>query len=530
MPKNITLTHPTIVDFYAKNPHLNVEEMNIMFIDILKTLSIDLTKTLENSKLGELQKGFSTLKDALRDDIQNMKKEYTDGVQNALKTNSLENIDKVSTLIEKNLERNTTSLVDKTSNILNDIIPRTNSDQQRHLEGIVKEFHNSISADTKRLLETSNNDEGYMNKVLDSLDNRFSNLSNQLQQPLISFISATENRMKRDDDTLKKIADGLDSKFNNLQSQMHEPIIKMISGSEERMKSDIGSLKETTLVQAREQEKMGRDVSDFLNKYKNSTSTKGAISENMLYEVLQIVFPTDEIVDSRAQTASGDFIVNRRNTNLPSILIENKDYTTNVDTREVTKFERDVRERKIHGIFLSQTSSITFKDLFQVDIIDGLIHVYVPNADFSQEKLNIAVKIIDNLSPALNTINDKQCQDDVNITMRDLERIAEEYRKFSVKSSEAIDFNKSSHNTMLNNLEELVFPTIQNILISTGKCVPTDPLTCTYCMGYTGKNKTSLGAHTRKCKMNPKSPLYTPSSDTESPPTPPPGIEVELTM
>ncbi len=459
MPESITVTNATILDFYSKNPHLDFEQMNLMFLHILKTLSTDLTKTVENSKIGELQAAFSLLKE----DIQSIHRGYTTEVNAALKTSSLENMEKLTTL----LERNTTSIVDKATNILNDIIPRSQIGHQKHMETIVKEFHNNISVDTKRLLELNNNGEG----------------------------------------DVMKLMEGLDNKFINLTSQIHEPLLKSISGSEERMKNDIGMLKETTIIQAREQEKMGSELMDFLNKYKNSTTAKGSISENMLYEILQTIFPGDEIVDCRNITASGDFIVNRRDASLPSILVENKDYKLSVDTREVTKFERDVHEKRCHGIFLSQSSPITFKELFQVDIIDNLIHVYVPNTNFNQDKINIAVKIIDQLSPALNAVNNQDV-DSMKILPDDLERIADEYRKFSVKRSEMIDFLKNTHVTMLNNLEDFSLPSIQSFLVSTGKVVPTDPLTCRYCRNFTGKTKSSLAAHQRKCKLNPKSPLY----------------------
>ena len=89
--------------------------------------------------------------------------------------------------------------------------------------------------------------------------------------------------------------------------------------------------------------------------------------------------------------------------------------------------------------------------------------------------------------------------------MDDIERIAEEYRKFSVKRCEMIDFIKDTHNTMLSNMEEFVLPSIYSLLISTGKVIPDDPLTCKYCNSFKGKTKSSLAGHVRKCKMNPKS-------------------------
>lgn len=512
MEKSITITNAKIVDFYVQNPHLDCEQMNLLFIDILNSLSTDLTKTIENSKFGELRQAIGNLKE----EVHTIKKEYTQEVQSALKTNSLESIDKVTSM----LERNTSSLMDKTSNMLNEIIPKAQYGQQKHVEAVMKEFHDSISADTKRLLETNNTEERNADKLIEGLDNRFANLINQIQQPLLTSISATEERIKgdlrlqepllnfinateekmiRDGESIQKIENSINDKID----QVHEPLMKFIAAREERMKTELGSMRESTIIQAKEQEKMAKEVAEFLNKYKNSTTTKGAISENMLYEILQNIFPCDEIVDCRSMTASGDFIVNRQDTTLPSILIENKDYKANVDTREVTKFERDVRERKCHGVFLSQSSPITFKGLYQIDIIDGLIHVYVPNAGFNKDKIQIAVQIIDHLSPALVASKGEHKDTDTMVSLDEIERIAEEYRKFSTKRAEMIDFIKNTHNTMLSNMEEFVLPSLQSLLVSIGKAVPDDPLTCKYCRCFKGKSKASLAAHVKRCKFAP---------------------------
>jgi hypothetical protein len=124
----------------------------------------------------------------------------------------------------------------------------------------------------------------------------------------------------------------------------------------------------------------------FLNKYKYNSTIKGSVSESELYSILQKIFHSDEIIDCRGETASCDYEVRRLNDKKPTILFENKDYSRSTTTDEVLKFQRDLKNRNHHGIMISQNSPITFKELFQIDIIDGLIHLYLPNLQYNEEK------------------------------------------------------------------------------------------------------------------------------------------------
>jgi hypothetical protein len=456
MAKIITITDHDIVEFYNKNTHLNPTDINRTFIEILKTLSTDLSKTLENTKLEKLKTSINSLKE----EVQKMKQEQADTTKEAFKTFTLENIEKINFVVEKN----TSALIDKTTNILNDIIPRNQNNNQQRVESIVREFHNSISADTKKLLETNTRDDEKLKSLINGIDNQFSNMSVQLQQPLINFMKA----------------------------------------SEERMMGGIDKLKESSFIQAKEQEKMSDEIMEFLNKYKHSANAKGVVSENMLYNALQNVFPTDEIIDCRSETASCDFMVNRKDPKLPSILVENKDYGRQVETREVVKFERDIQERKCHGIFLSQSSGITFKEPFHIDIIEGLIHVYVPNVMFNIDKIKIAVDIIDNLAPALSFVEENYEQDNLIISNAEIDLLTDEYKKWGEKRNQTIELMRSA----MTNVESMKLPSVQNILISAGKINASASLMCPCCKNYMGKSKQSLAAHMRKCKLNPKSSTY----------------------
>jgi hypothetical protein len=216
--------------------------------------------------------------------------------------------------------------------------------------------------------------------------------------------------------------------------------------------------------------------------------------------------PSDEIIRVSSETASCDFKVNRKNKDKPTILFENKDYNRSVTTDEVTKFERDIKIQRAHGIFISQNTPITFKDNFQIDIVNNLIHVYIPNCKYDTEKIRIAIDIIDNLSAKLNIINNTNEVDDDHMystSKTDIDDLANEYRNFAVQKVAIQEMVRVFSKQLLDKLEDVQLPKIKNILIKFG-LIDNENLKCPHCNVYEGKNKASLSAHLRNCKFNKK--------------------------
>jgi len=198
-----------------------------------------------------------------------------------------------------------------------------------------------------------------------------------------------------------------------------------------------------------------------------------------------------------------DFKVNRIDKTKPTILFENKDYTRSVNTDEVKKFERDLQTQKSHGVFLSQKSPITYKHNFQIDIINGLIHLYIPNAEYDTEKLRLAVDIIDNLSLRLQMI-DNASEEDIPISKEDLDDVLDEYKTFVNQKMQMNELIKTMSKQLNDKMEEIQLPKLNKLFIKIGRLENDNEFKCSFCNNYSGKNKASLGAHMRNCKMNPK--------------------------
>jgi len=463
---SITITDETIISFYKSNPNLDIVSMNHIFIEILKNLSTNLSNTIQsttNSKIlslvTDIHSNISSIKSDIIIKLHESKKEYIEDVKTILSNNSLTNNEKLNALIEKNND----TLLTKTTLIVNDVIPKSQDKNYLQIETCIKNFCSTITQDTTKLLELSN----------------------------------------KDDVQIKNIVENIDKQFNQMISTIQQPIFTFIQSSEERTNTGIQQLKEHLSTQQNNQQKLTNELNDFLNKYKNNSSSKGNVSEAELYYIIQSVMPSDEIIKVGTDTATCDFKVNRIDKNRPTILFENKDYSRSVTTEEIKKFERDLQLQKNHGIFVSQKSPITFKQNFQIDIINGVIHIYIPNAEYDANKIKIAVDIIDNLSSKLQTISNTN-EDEYSISKEDMDDIIEEYRLFISQKLQMIEVIKSMNKQLLDKMEEIQLPKLKKLFIKIGNIENDNEFKCAFCNTWSGKNKASLGAHLRNCKLNPK--------------------------
>jgi hypothetical protein len=307
----------------------------------------------------------------------------------------------------------------------------------------------------------------------------------------------------KDDSRTDSIIKDIETQFTKMISTIQQPIFSFIQSSEERTNTGIQTVKDNLITQQSVNQKLTSELNDFLNKYKNNSSTKGNVSEAELYYILQSLMPSDEIIKVNSDTATCDIKINRMDKSKPSILFENKDYGRSVTTDEVKKFERDLQIQKLHGIFISQKSPITYKNNFQIDIINGLIHIYIPNAEYDASKIKIAIDIIDNLALKLKLIENTN-DDDYSINKEDMEDIIEEYRNFVSQKLQMIDTIKLVTKQLIDKMEDIQLPKIKKLFMKLGNIENDNDFKCTFCNSWSGRNKASLGAHIRNCKFNPK--------------------------
>lgn len=464
--KVIRITNKEVISFFEENRHLDITSMNLLFIEIMKNLSVNLTHNIAstvNSKIldvvTEINSNVSKMKMEFVMKLHESKKEYMDDVKSILSSSSLSNMDKINSIIEKSND----NLIAKTTLLVNDIVPKTQERNKVQLEEYIRSQCAAIANDTQKLLSLTAKDERNVNSISDILESQLNKMITNIQQPIFSVINSSEDRNT-----------------------------KNISGLHDILKS-----------QKDDQSRLSKDLGDFLNRYKSNSSVKGNVGEVQMLYMLQHLMPSDEITRVNGNTANCDIRVRRYGCDKPTILFECKDYTEQVPSREVEKFERDVQEQKTHGIMVSHKTPITFKNAFEINIINNLIHVYVPNCEYSTDKLKIAIDIVDSLDLRLKAMEKDNSEGNATLSKSDYYELVREYNEFADKKAIAIDSLNKMTAQMKSLIELIELPKLKSWFISNGSLENDSDLLCRFCKCYEGKNKTSLGAHIRKCKLNP---------------------------
>ena len=462
MPKYV-LTHAKCVQFYDEHPHLDFNLMNALMIEFYKQT---LAET-DNSKLDT-----KSIKKLLKTQEQTMiehQKKVSDEVKlfREIQTMSSKNInDSIKNIKEfQHISQTTIDNVQRT-------LSTSNSEISNIISGQLNEYKKEYLSEVKSILSSNSlkSDEQSrekLDKYLDSFSEKF-------------------NSSKSNDIILNNINKLLDDKHSNLLNNIQQPIFSHLNTSEDRITKSLSDIREKT--------NLFEDIKEQFDKQHNS-SYKGQNSENKLEIVLNTIFPSSKIENTTGIPHSGDFIVDRGENKI-KLLFENKDYNVNIPPKEIEKFINDCDTQNCCGVFLSQNTGITLKEPYQIDIHKGNVLVYIHETNYDPDKINIAVQIIDSLYNQLESNIDFQ---DATISKELLERINKEYQLFISQKKELLSIFRESHKKFTSQLESFQLPCMQSLLMEHFAQVETNDLQCSICNSFTAKNNRSLSAHKRGC-------------------------------
>lgn len=453
-PPTLTLTNKRVYDFYAANPHISFESMNLVLLDLIEQLHNDISKVSAATATAEIlacvreiHNGVSTLGDTLALKLHDTNKSFIETTKLVIGMASSENADKITQL----LNRNTDTFIER----INTSIPKMNDESNRRIQQMLGDVHHSLQNDMRTLLDsTRNKDEVHDRGILEALETKLM----KQQQPLFSYISANQDQ-----------------------------IISHISG-----------IKETAVIGQAASDKLFSELGEFLGKYRSSSQFKGQCSENMLETVLNKLYPTADIANTTAAKASGDFIMKREDR--PTIMIENKNYERNVNLDEVKKFLRDVTDLQCSGIMMSQFSGIASKPNGFIEVHDSNVLIYLHNVDYSPEKIKMAVDVIDNLTSKLETIAAHEEQTGIVIRKDVLDRINEQFQFFMAQKEALLCVMRESHKKIISQIDELRLPDLSAFLNDKYASIQNQQFVCDICnLSFT--NRRSLASH-RKLHKN----------------------------
>ena len=437
--EGLTTKNKTVLDFYKKNVNIDFDQMNLLLVKLLEKVMVNITGELTHTITRDLVESIKIIgKDILvmKDTITQTNKDTLTSILLRLYEQKGEFINEIKFMTDKSLLKIMDKMEKEQYKLINEVIPKSNTDYYQKYEAMLKIFKDDIKS----------------SQYDDTMDNKYNEMIKMVEISLLDNISKTENR---------------------IQTNMNE-------------------IKTLNIIAAENHKELSSTVTTHLNKYNNST-LKGQMAENKIEELLCSIYNSSTVTRTTKDSKTGDFILSR--SDKQPIIFEVKDYSINVPNTEVDKFIRDINENKMNGVMLSLSSGISNKSNFQIDIINDNICIYINNVNYEIEKIRLAVDIIDNLEHKI-----KNNKNNITITSDIIEKINSEYVTFRSKRDMAIEYIKESTKKSIQYIEELELKTLCTYLNSIITFSNTSTLNCTVCNSFIGTNNKSLSAHKRKCK------------------------------
>lgn len=467
--RKLEVSNKRILAFYQENPQINFEAVNLIFVDLFEKLLFNMDNTMNTNMqsqmlsaihntthdIHELKESMVSLKDSMismnSDIVSNVltkfvdiKSEYIEDVRTIIQTNTYESIGPL-------LDRNNSILIDKTALIMNDVIPKNQTQISSQIADSLASFYKSISEDTNNLIKS--NDTNSVKEFITNFEVKSSLLLQNVQQPIYSFLSA----------------------------------------SEERINTSINSLKDGATATNGTQQKIINDLGEILNKFRDSAIIQ-KVNDKQLHTILTKMYNSGEI---NIQPTTGTLLLKR--IRKPTILIQNRDINENVGVDDITSFLQLIDEQNCNGIFISQQSGISTKKNYQIEMHNNNVIVFVHNAEYSPVKMEVAVDIIDNLNMKLRQ-HKSHNDDDCSIPKDVLDTINNEYQLFLSQKTAVIEVFKESQKKVFAQIDEIRFPSLDKFL-STKYSAPIQKpgLKCDMCKSFNANNLKALAAHKRGC-------------------------------
>jgi hypothetical protein len=318
------------------------------------------------------------------------------------------------------------------------------------------------------------------------------------------LLSLNENiyGMAKLETTVSTLKDNIENfstvKNSHMLQNAQQPLYSYINSSEERINNNISVLKDLTNISQNKQSQILNEMYECITKKSRPSSPMNGNenADDQLVVSLSQQYCTADLNLNKLSNNSASITMKR--SMKPTILIYTMNVERNVNQDELKPYMHCVEESMCHGIFLSQNSGISSKNNYNIDINNGMIHIFVHNVNFSIDKIKIAVDIIDNLSIKLKQLN--KSEHDISIPKDVLDEINKDFQLFLSQKEGIINVMKESHKKILAQLDEMKFASLEKYLST--KFAPTTTkqgFKCDLCKHFTANNLKALAAHKRGC-------------------------------
>lgn len=439
----ITITDPSVVKFYKQNPHISIETVNIMIVNLFEQMTIT-TINRESTLLDKVNNTLNTLTNVTKTLQTNLESSVLTIAGNDNSTNNM--------AMGELIEANNSLLIRQMVDTINKVVPDNNSCSSE-ISKTLDTFYKSITSDTQKLVDT--NSSTSIKEYMNNFEMKTTIMLQNIQQPIYSFISASEDRINKN----------IHAIHSNETPELYSKLVS--------------------------------DISNLINPLQISNTIREN-SDKFLMGMLNKAFNSADISFKMLGMSSNTISLKRMRR--PSILIQNYDVEYNVSSDESNQFMTLISDENSCGIVLSQQSGISGKTNFQIELHNNNVIVFIHNADYSSSKMEVAISIIDNLYNQLRQFVKYGTNDDFTIPKDLLESINNEYQLFISQKTAVIDVFKESQKKVLAQIDEIRFPCLDRYLSTKYSAPIVKPgLKCDLCKSYNANNLKALAAHKRGC-------------------------------
>jgi hypothetical protein len=440
-------TNPRIIDFYTKNPNISFESVNTILVELLENVSPNITRSQlestillpeEKRKTAELTAFLEKIREALRQQIQYISEKYI-----IAKTEYIRDFESTQNLTQINR-----SFLEKTRSLLFAVGKIRHANIAEKSQMMLKKFEQILSLNADAIVSKPEHSPA----TKDYLENFESNANHMIQaiiQLLIDCAKTCEQRVK----------EMIETKQDNNSAAYYKLIY---------------------------------DLNDLLHQIPlTETQSTG---ESFQF-VLSQTFPTATIASG--EESENNFVLLR--SDKPSICIEtHKMHDRNINMGEVKQFIRSLEEQNMNGILISQHTGISDKPHFHIEINSNRIVVYLHKMEYSADKLQIAVDIIDTLTTKLTDFF-FSAENKYSIPKETLDDVNREYQHFIIQKETILTMIKDQHKRLLGQIDDMRFTSLDKFLSTRYSSCKKQGFVCDLCGIFTVSTLKGLAAHKRGC-------------------------------
>lgn len=288
---------------------------------------------------------------------------------------------------------------------------------------------------------------------------------------------------------LKEMMNNFEMKSTLMLQNMQQPLYSFITNSEDRLHKDIETIK-SDCNSGDKYDSLLKDITTIMENRHNRGSGNIRLACNRMYTSADVrsveVLGVDEGITMKRFRKS-------------DILIQLKYSEENIHTEEITTLYKNVSDFNCSGIIISQNSGFVGKQDFHVDIHNNQVIVFIHNYKNDNLKLQMAVNIIDNLMTHIILLK-LPMETNIHIPKDILDKVNNEYQLFLSQKNAVVDVLKDTQKKVIAQMDEIKFPFLEKYL-STKFVAPVcnSGLKCDVCKNYSANNLKALAAHKRGC-------------------------------